>query len=164
MSARPVLLGANLGIRIIGILPLLIAHLLGPLAVKLTLTADAVLRIDATLRGQAFDIIPVRLPGVPVDQPAQGRIGFHHRGIDAHIPAPQQTMLLERRQNQGEDLFVNRAVQPLPNDRKTGVIGRRFGKFIVQELADRNRIGAPARQSPARWAGSSKKPTIIIFR
>jgi hypothetical protein len=57
-------------------------------------------------------------------------------------------MLLERRQNQGEDLFVNRAVQSLPNDRKTGVIRRRFGQLIMQELADGDRIGAPRGHRP----------------
>jgi hypothetical protein len=55
---------------------------------------------------------------------------------------------LERGQNQGEDLFVNRPIQPLANDRKTGVIGRRFGQLIMQELADGDRIGAPGGNRP----------------
>ena len=67
------------------------------------------------LAGQAFDVIPIGLLGVAIDQSAQRGVGFHHRGVHPQMLAPHQPMGLERRQNQNEDLLVNLRPQPLAN-------------------------------------------------
>jgi hypothetical protein len=65
----------DLGVRIIRIDPLLIAHLFGPLAVKLP-NRFGVLGINPVLTGQTPDILPIRLLRVAVEEALERGVGL----------------------------------------------------------------------------------------
>src|ERR1017187_3972008 len=85
----------NLGVRIMRIDPLLIAHLFGPFAVKLP-NRLGILGINAVLGSQASDILPIRLLSVAVDEALERGIGLDDRSIrsEEHTSELQSPMYL----------------------------------------------------------------------
>ena len=94
MSVAPALVGPILASGSFGVLPVSVAHFLGPLAVK---PADraAVLGVNPVFSGQAADIVSVGFLGLAVDQPSEGGVGLDYGSVNPHVSAFDQPVLLQ---------------------------------------------------------------------
>src|ERR1035437_5116257 len=137
----------NLGVRIMRIDPLLIAHLFGPFAVKLP-NRLGILGINAVLGSQAPDILPIRVFSVEVDEALERGIGLDDRSIDADVLAYEQTMLVQGAEDKDKDFVINLLTKPLADDRQSGMIRGPLGQIVAEESANRDGIAATLGDTP----------------
>src|ERR1017187_2655146 len=125
----------NLGVQIMGIDPLLVAHLFGPFSVKLP-NRVGVLGINPVLAGQASDILPIGLLSVAVDEALERGIGLDDRSINADVLAFEQTVLVQGTEDNQKDFVINLFPQPLADDRQGGMVRGRLGQIVAEESAN----------------------------
>lgn len=112
---RAILGPANLRIRVMGVLPLRIAHLLAHSMTVEATQLRAVGRLQTRLAGQPLHIAPITLLGIALAQTAQAGIGLDDTRVDPQVPAFEQTVSLQRGQHQGKHPFKAVAARPLPD-------------------------------------------------
>ena len=97
----------NLGVRIMRVFPIVVAHLFGPLAIKLP-HGGGILRIHPVFARQPPDILPIRFLSIAVDQTFEGRVRFDHRSVNAHIPPfDSSPCCCKRGEDQEKDLLIS---------------------------------------------------------
>ena len=108
---------ADTGIGVVGVDPILVAGAAaGALSIKL---ADGlgVVRVDAGGGGEAFDIVPVLLLGVAVDEFAQRGVGLDDAGVDAKVAAFEQAVAAQAPEDEIEGVLIDFLAEAVADDR-----------------------------------------------
>jgi len=109
-------------VRVVGVVPLVVAALL---ALPLTVQTGQVLRtrrLDPRGLGQSGQEFAIRLTRIPPHDRAHGGVSCHGRGVHAQSLTFDQFMLSQTLEHPIEDGLVSVQVDPLPCPRQRGVI------------------------------------------
>ena len=88
------------------------------------------------------------MAGLAVDQPLERGVGLDHRGVNAHIAALDQAVLLQGAKDQNKNLVINLHAQAGADDRQGGMVRGVAGQVIAQEGPDGNGILAALGNAP----------------
>ncbi len=144
----PVLQLGDLGVGIVGVLPVVVGGLVLALLVDAR-EIRASRGLDARLLRQRLEEGVVALAAVAAHDALHRRVGFHRRRVDAPRLALEEARLGQHLQHEGEDLLVRFEVQALADPAQTRVVRSLLRQVVAEEGA-----ASTTRPATPRMTGS----------